>query len=130
MTLLDTDVVLDFTHNREPGKTLFLEATKEGAAISAITWIEVFYGIYKRSTKPRKRKQEFLHILKNFSIETLPVNELVGLRFVEAKVDLEKKGKRLADFDLMVAATALGFKLPLATRNEKHFKRIAKLKLY
>lgn len=130
MTVLDTDVVLDFTHNREPGKSLFLEASKQGSAISVITWIEVFYGIYKRSTKPRKRKQEFLDILKNFSIEILPLNELVGAGFVEAKVSLEKKGKKLTDFDLMVAATALGYKLPLATRNKKHFKRVPKLKLY
>lgn len=130
MNLLDTDVVLDFTHNREPGKSLFLETSKEAAAISIVTWIEILYGIYKRSAKPRKRRREFLDILKNFSIEILPVNELIGTKFVEAKVSLEKKGKRLADFDLLVAATALGYKLPLATRNKKHFSRVPKLKLY
>ena len=42
----------------------------------------------------------------------------------------ESKGERLADFDLLIASTALVSKSVLGTGNVKHFKRIKGLKIY
>lgn len=40
------------------------------------------------------------------------------------KSDLERKGMRIDDFDLLIGATALKNSLTLVTHNIKHFKRI------
>jgi predicted nucleic acid-binding protein len=45
------------------------------------------------------------------------------------KSQMERKGTRLDDFDLAIAATALAHNLILVTNNLNHFKRIAGLKL-
>lgn len=43
--------------------------------------------------------------------------------------DLEKLGKILDDFDLLIGATAVANKLILVTENEKHLERISKVKI-
>ncbi len=45
------------------------------------------------------------------------------------KSKLEKAGKPLDDFDLILASTALTHNLILVTNNEKHFQRIKGLKI-
>jgi len=40
------------------------------------------------------------------------------------KADLERKGTRLDDVDLMIASTAIAFNLVLITNNTSHMQRI------
>jgi len=42
---------------------------------------------------------------------------------------LEKLGTPLDDFDLILAACAIGYNMTLVTNNVKHFERIEGLKL-
>ena len=51
-------------------------------------------------------------------------------KFAAIKVYLEKKGKRLEDFDLLIAVTALVNNLTLVTYNKRHFERIEGLIIY
>lgn len=97
--LLDTDVIID--HLRK--KKAILEQMLDSATISIITLGELIYGAYK-SVHPQK------------SLLTL-------------REDLETKGERLDDFDLLIAATAIVSRLVLVTRNRKHFEGIPSLQL-
>jgi tRNA(fMet)-specific endonuclease VapC len=59
--------------------------------------------------------------------ELFPIIEatrVVMETFAGLKVDLERAGQRLDDFDLIIASTALVLNYRLVTNNEKHFKRI------
>jgi tRNA(fMet)-specific endonuclease VapC len=49
--------------------------------------------------------------------------------FGKMKATLEVQGLRLADLDLIIAATALARNLTLVSNNQKHFCRIPGLKL-
>lgn len=51
-------------------------------------------------------------------------------RFAETRALLRRRGQGLADFDLLIAATALRHDLTLMTFNFRHFERVPGLKLY
>ena len=50
-------------------------------------------------------------------------------KFGSLKVELERGGQRLEDFDLMIAAAALSLNLRLVTNNTRHFNRIPGLSI-
>lgn len=127
--LADTDVIIDFLKHQQPAIDLFNKINSESIKISVITYLEIEYGI-KKSYHPEKRKEEFIHFMKEFSIEMISINPLIAEEFVKLKINLEKKKQPLADFDLLIAATALANNLSLVTRNTKHFKRIKDLQLF
>ena len=51
----------------------------------------------------------------------------VSLHFGALKVELERRGERLDDFDVAIAAHALAHQAVLATRNVRHLGRIRHL---
>jgi len=65
-------------------------------------------------------------------VEVLPVVD-VSPAIVEAfgslKAQLEQSGRRLDDFDVVIAATAITIGYRLVTNNEKHFSRIDGLEI-
>ena len=68
-------------------------------------------------------------MIASFDIKILPVEEKVAEIQLDIKIDLENKKQPLADFDLLIAATAIAQNLTLITRNKKHFRRIKQLKI-
>lgn len=123
--LLDTDVVVDHLRKKKFLEIKILERT---AGISIITLGELLYGACK-SNNPVNSLLKLEENLRLLCLATLKLNELIILEFAKLKVGLEKSGQRLADFDLLIAATALVSDLTLVTRNKSHFKRIKNLKL-
>jgi predicted nucleic acid-binding protein len=87
-------------------------------SISAICEAELLYGLEKRDS-PRLW-QEYRVALEN-KLTLLPIDLAVAQRFAELKAYQERKGKPRADFDLLIAATALRHNLILATGNINHF---------
>ncbi len=51
-------------------------------------------------------------------------------RFAEIRSLLRRRGKMIADFDLLVGTTVLYYDLTVLTCNKRHFKRIPDLKIY
>jgi len=51
-------------------------------------------------------------------------------RFAEIRSLLRRQGQLIADFDLLIAATALYYDLTLLTYNVRHFEQIPDLKYY
>ena len=120
--LLDSDVIIDFLKQKDPGYSLVKKICREELFISVITWIEIAYGIKKAHLAP-KRLNQFRAFLKDSNIGLIPIDQNIGLEFVDLKISLEDKGAKLADFDLLITAVAKVYKLTLVTRNLKHFER-------
>jgi predicted nucleic acid-binding protein len=59
----------------------------------------------------------------------LPVDQAVARRFAGMKADQEIRGQPRADFDLLIAATAVTHRLTLATGNLRQFQGIPELKV-
>jgi len=123
--LLDTDVLINHFRAKEPLK---LEIIAEGVGISIITLGELLYGTHK-SDNPKTSLIRLEKDLVGIRVNVENLNTAIMDQFARIKADLEKKGKRLEDFDLLIAATALVNNLILVTRNKKHFERIKGLKL-
>lgn len=123
--LLDTNVIVDHLRGR---KILDLALFAQGAAISAITLAELYHGAAK-SNHPKESQDLFKEIIATAEMEVLPVGRDTAYEFGNMKAFLEKKGQKLEDFDLLIAACAKVAKLTLVTANIKHFERIPNLKI-
>jgi len=130
MHLFDSDIIIDLLNNQEKIVPLVKKIFQENnLAISIISWMEVYYGI-KKSKNIKFKANQFISFIEDFAIEILAVDKKVGDKFVDIKIDLENEKNPLADFDLLIAATALVNKSILVTRNTKHFTRIKGLSIY
>jgi tRNA(fMet)-specific endonuclease VapC len=62
-------------------------------------------------------------------LQILDVDEAIAARYGVLKADLQRQGQVIADFDLLIAATALVHGLKLVTHNRRDFERIPGLVL-
>ena len=88
---------------------------------------EIEYGLQR--IKPSNRKQRLVarfEVLAGELPRTLWTDE-VSRAFGQIKADLERRGVRLEDFDLAVAAHAVALGATLVTDNVKHLGRVAGL---
>ena len=122
--LLDTDVII--SHLYKKVSLVYPPNTK--LTMSVITLGELLYGANKAPHSAIVSDQ-ITQTRTKLSITLLPVTETIITLFAQLKVNLERSGQKLADFDLLIAATALAHDLILVTSNKKHFKRIPGLKL-
>jgi len=126
--LVDSDIVIDFLNNQNSAVSFLENSTPNREFfISIISWIEVGYGFKKN--KFSNKMKIFQNFLKDYQIQVILIDEKVVEMFLNIKINLEKQRQPLADFDLLIASTAIANNLSLVTRNIKHFKRIKDLKL-
>ena len=95
-------------------------------AISAICEAELRYGLARRNSDRLWR--EYRDFLEN-RLVLLPVDKQVAAVFGQIRAGTEFRGEPRADFDLLIAATALSHKLALATLNPRHFDGIPGLQV-
>jgi tRNA(fMet)-specific endonuclease VapC len=125
--MLDTNICI-YIIKKKPRKVLqtFQALNVGDVCISAITFAELQYGVYK-SQQQKRNKVALLKFLA--PIEILPFTDKAASLYGEIRADLEKKGQIIGAYDLLIAAHALSENLILVTNNTKEFNRILKLRL-
>jgi len=80
-----------------------------------------------RKVRPKKKNQQ---VLENFltGIQILPIFPALDI-YASEKARLQKEGKIIDDFELLIGVTAVSFDLVMVTNNTNHFNRIEKIKL-
>ena len=63
------------------------------------------------------------------SIVVLGIIDEICKKFGEIRNRLRKKGELIANFDVLIASTALVYGLTVLTNNVEHFKKIKKLQI-
>lgn len=91
----------------------------DALAISTICDAEVLYGLELK--KSQRLKALYDGLLKG-RLRALPVDSGVAKHFASLKAWAKVNGRALADFDLLIAATARAHDLTLATLNVRHFQ--------
>ena len=126
MYLLDTDILIYSLKAHEIVQQNLRHHLHDPINVSAVTLMELYYGAYKSQKIANNLAK--VKTIEN-SLEIIPVNREMVEIFGVLKSDLEKVGKPLDDFDLILAATAMSHNLIIVTNNEKHFGRIDGLKM-
>ena len=123
--LLDTNICIYYIKGLHELKSKFQEVGPENCFISEITLAELKFGVAKSQAKEKNQKA-----LENFlsGIQILPIFPALDI-YSEEKARLQKSGKIIDDFDLLIGATAVSFDLVMVTNNTNHFNRIKDIRL-
>ena len=123
--LLDTNICIYYIKGLYELKSKFKDVGPENCFISEITLAELKFGVAKSQAKKKNQLA-----LENFlsGIQILPIFPALDI-YASKKARLQKSGKVIDDFDLLIGATAVSFDLVMVTNNTNHFNRIADIKL-
>jgi tRNA(fMet)-specific endonuclease VapC len=125
--LVDTDWVVDWLSGQQRAIDLLAQLSVEGLAISALTYAEIYEGVYY-GRDPRAAEAVFKRFLQD--VPVLMINRSVLKRYAMLRGDLRRRGLLIGDPDSLIAATALFHNLSLVTRNLAHFQRVPGLAIY
>jgi len=121
--VLDTDILIDILAGEEPWATWFAERLpSRRLATTSINCFELLAGA--RTPEEANRLRTFLRPLA-----VLPLDGESANRAADAAGDLRQRGEPLPMADLAVAGVCLELEASLLTRNRRHFRRIAGLRL-
>ncbi len=126
--LLDSDCVVDHLKGITRATAFVQTILPAGAAISVVTFTEVFEGVYG-SRDPGQAEQIFRTFLAALTV--LPYDQRIGLRTARLRATLRASKRPIAhrSLDLVIAATALEHELPLVTSNTRDYEDIPGLRL-
>jgi tRNA(fMet)-specific endonuclease VapC len=93
---------------------------------SVLCQTELLYGIEKRDSSALRRR---FKVLLEGRLVVHDLDAQTVATYARLKARLERLGQPRADFDLLIAATALEQGLILATLNARHFKGIEGLRV-
>ena len=126
MIVLDTNILIEFeAHNVELIKFL-QNLTKKFPSrpyITSANYSEFIYGFIKESPKKQEKAIEFLEDYK-----LLNTSKNSSRLLAKIKYELEKKGKMIPIFDVLIASIVMDKKAMLITFDE-HFKNIEGLEV-
>jgi tRNA(fMet)-specific endonuclease VapC len=96
------------------------------AAMSIVTYLELIYGAYKseRIQFNLATLRELVSMIPVLSLD-VPAAEYYG----RLRTDLERQGRTIGGYDLMIAAHAMSLNLTLITHNTREFPRISSLRI-
>ena len=120
--LLDTCVISDFVKGDINTITAIKAHSPDELAVSAITIMEIEYGLKLNPSKAKKIRPIINSLLEqittvNFSIKEAQIAALV-------RQELKAKGQPIGAYDLLIGATAIANDLTIITANTKEFERI------
>ena len=125
MKLLDTDTCIGILKG-VPKVVAEWRSCGERCSLSPMSIGELTYG----AAKARNPEAERVRVGRLVDIlDEVSASRKVMMRFGLVKAELEVAGTRLADADLLIAATALEHDMTLVTGNTRHFARIPGLRL-
>lgn len=124
--LIDTDIIINSIKGNQGVNQKIAELASIPKAISIITYGELLYRA-KKSTQREKNTSVVYRLAEIFPI--IGITRATMEAFTDLKAALDRKGERIEDFDLLIAATALNLNCVLVTNNTKHYKRIEGLQL-
>ncbi len=123
MIVLDTDALIEIMDKRsKKGDKILrtIENANEDIAITSLTLHEILYGIYKYGKNvPREL----------FQLEAMEYTPKDAILSSKLELEAERKGKKVARIDCMIAAMVINREAKLLTLNKKHFEIFNKLSL-
>jgi tRNA(fMet)-specific endonuclease VapC len=126
MYILDTNTLIYFFKGIGNVSTYLLSKPPKSIGIPTIVLFELQVGISK-STSPEKRRMQLESLISSVNVLPLGLDEAKCAANIRA--DLEKQGKTIGPYDVLIAGTALSNTGVLVTHNTSEFSRIKGLQI-
>jgi tRNA(fMet)-specific endonuclease VapC len=123
--LLDTNILIAMSKQRLALADRLQGIPADAILLSSVVVAEIEYGIAKSGRRKHNRRV-FDSLLSGFRV--LPFDAAAARLYGPIRAQLEKRGRLIGPYDLMIAAHAQSLDAVLVTDNTKEFDRIAGLK--
>lgn len=120
--LVDTNVLSELPRPRPNTDVVRWFAEQETIHVSVVTLEELAFGVARAKVASRARLVRWLDALLDARPIILDVTPAVARASGELRAMREARGRRVAQADALIAATALTRGLTLATRNTRDFE--------
>ena len=117
--VVDTDVLIEAFERGKKGLIFWLAS--RDTYISYVSLYEYLWGFARIGGDVDAEKKALEKVVK----VVYPTQELL-LKAMRIDVDLAARGEKVPQADILVAATALTLRAPLATRNRRRFERMTR----
>lgn len=123
LILVDTSILIEYYRKKNKSKTVLIQLLNKGYkfAISVVSKYEIYSGATENQISFWNSIFEMIAI---YSLDEKAIDYALATNTL-----LKKSRNQIEIADLFIAATALSYKIPLATLNRKHFDRVESLKL-
>ncbi len=124
--LIDTAVFIELERSGRPLSVLPAQALDERFALASITIAELLVGAEKATDRRRQRRYEFVTaVLAAFPV--VPFDVLVARVHARLWAELDRQGRRIGPYDLLIAATAVTYGYEVVAFNTGEFGRVSGL---
>lgn len=124
--LLDTWVISDFIKGEVGTKFRLKQSPPVDIAVSAITVMELRYGLALNPQRAQKVEPAIASFLSSVTI--LPFGTVEAEQAAQIRAALKSQGQPIGAYDVLIAATALQHNLLMITANQREFDRVPGLK--
>jgi len=119
--MLDTNLCIRVLRDRPPGLRARFNAEADGLCLSMVTLGELLYGAEK-SARPVETRHEVERLAAR--LEVLPFDAPAAAHFADIRATLERQGRTIGAYDLMIAGHARSRGLVVVTGNLREFQRV------
>jgi len=125
--LLDTCAISDFVKGDKNTLKHLKNTSPSDIAVSSITLMEIQYGLALNQARAASLK----NIIKDFlqSIVIVDFGKDDALQSAIIRAFLKEQGNPIGSYDILIAGTALNYKLTLVSSNLKEFVRVNGLQI-
>jgi len=119
--MLDTNLCIRVLRDRPQGVRERFNLEAAHLCISTVTLGELLFGAEKSQRPAEARTQ-----VESFAarLDVLPFDDAAAAHFAEIRADLERKGKLIGSYDLMIAGHARSRGLVVVTGDLDEFSRV------
>ena len=121
--LLDTNIVIDFLRGNKSIIEKISQILPQGIGVSAISLAELYHGVYK-SSRPKYNLEKVDEFISVPEISVVNLDKQIARHYGKMLAELESRGVKLAEVDILIAATAGEIGLTILTGDKKHFARL------
>jgi len=120
--LVDTNVLTELHRRRPNAAVVGWFAAQETIHMSVVSLEELAFGVARATPAARSPLGRWLDALLDAKPVVLDVTPAIARMSGELRAAREARGWRVAQADMLIAATALAHGLTLATRNTRDFE--------
>lgn len=127
--LLDTSVIVEFLRGNPEVIDFISSETKSYFTSSTICEAEIYDGVFReKKIDISKRAQQVKDFFEKL-YTVIPFDSVQAQNAGKIRAELSKKGAKIDDLDVLIAAAAIVENCVLWTKNPKHFSRIENLEV-